>query len=651
MKELTISLGRILAARPLSWRLPTWQAVREFCAFHGLWAPGIRLLRRLSMRAKASLLVAAFAVPLVALSASLLLRQFEDLDRIRARQFAVEFGEASVQLSIALLADRMGLAAGDPSAESQRRALEARFDPLADEALARGWIGRPTLDALRDQRVRVSGLTQADPAARGEAIEALRRYHRRLLGEVFLDSGLTSSRLPEVVSLSETSLLHLPDLEQALVEAKGRVASAGAVEPGALATAPRALWQARQQAKLELALSELVDQHGNDPQAVRLQALVDDVNRAVDQLGSGSAVAALDNALASSRTIRNSGVEALRLRLAERFGEANRALWAVWGALGGALLLVAYLLVAFLRVVSGGIRMIEIQLERISEGDLSARFSPRGRDEVASALNQLSDSLRRLADLMSAVRQGLGAVHHASEQIASGNTALNRRTDAAAGSIRQILQGVTAYTEELDRGAALVADAGAAVDKLRLDATRSRKHMDRLTERMASLHRKSREIGDIVSLIDGIAFRTNILALNASVEASKAGDAGRGFAVVAQEVRTLALRSANSAQRIHDIVAQSAEDIEQGHALAAQAHASLADTTRHVEQIHTIVSGVATLTRAGQEAAAAITDEVRTLDGSTRENTALVEQLATASGGLRRQADRLERKVKQFNLP
>ena len=161
---------------------------------------------------------------------------------------------------------------------------------------------------------------------------------------------------------------------------------------------------------------------------------------------------------------------------------------------------------------------------------------------------------------------------------------------------------------------------------------------------------RQREIADIVRLIDAIAFRTNILSLNAQVEASKAGDAGRGFAVVAQEVRSLALRSADSARRIDEIVARSTEDIERSGALADETSKALAAVDAHVDRIHAAMQGVAELTRHGQTESTGILDQVRELQDSSAKNLQLVDQLAGAADSLRGQGVRLSQSVGQFTL-
>jgi methyl-accepting chemotaxis protein len=283
-------------------------------------------------------------------------------------------------------------------------------------------------------------------------------------------------------------------------------------------------------------------------------------------------------------------------------------------------------------------------------GDLSARPVPLGGDEVAETMNAMTTSLARLSDLLATVRHGVGAVTQAAEQVALGNGDMTQRNRTAAERLEGVVGSVLRYTTQLEACGRQVESVVATVQQLRLDALRNRKQTQRLQEQMVSLRTRSREIGDIVRLIDGIAFRTNILSLNAQVEASKAGDAGRGFAVVAQEVRSLALRSADSARRIDQIVSRSTEEIERSGQLADETGRALAAVDMHVDHIHAAMQGVAELTRTGEHESASILGEVKELQDGSLKNQQLVDQLASAAGSLRTQGLKLSQSIAQFTL-
>jgi methyl-accepting chemotaxis protein I, serine sensor receptor len=258
--------------------------------------------------------------------------------------------------------------------------------------------------------------------------------------------------------------------------------------------------------------------------------------------------------------------------------------------------------------------------------------------------------LAMLAEMFGQVRQGVAGVAHASQEIAGGNADLSRRTEESTAGLGRVVTGVQTFADLLNSCGQAVDAAVGAVEAMRLDSARSRQNMTLLNERMVMLERKSGQIREIVDLIDGISFRTNILALNASIEAAKAGDAGRGFAVVAQEVRRLAQRSAEAARDISGIVGQSTDDIVQGNALAARTTESLQLTDVQVGRIHASMKDIVALTRAGQDNSQLILDEVRVLSQATEANGQLVQQIATASAGLSEQGTQLAEVVERFKL-
>jgi methyl-accepting chemotaxis protein len=350
------------------------------------------------------------------------------------------------------------------------------------------------------------------------------------------------------------------------------------------------------------------------------------------------------------RLARNSEFEQVEQALQHELTQAEAVRRWIFGALVASILLSQYLLYCFFLVMRGGLRQLNQQMNQMAQGDLSARLSPLGGDEVAQMMRAMTDSLVRLSDLMATMRQGVASVEQAAHQVALGNADLKSRNQETSSALHVIVDAVTRYSTQLEACGRQVETVVETVQALRLESARNRKQMHRLRERMSALRGKSREIGEIVTLIDTIAFRTNILALNASVEASKAGEAGRGFAVVAQEVRSLALRGAESARRIGEIVSRSTEDIETSGALADEAGKSMAEADARVDQIHTAMDDVAALTRSGEKDSAEILAQLTSIQGGTDQSLLLVEQLATASGGLRQQSERLTHKVAQFRL-
>ena len=319
-------------------------------------------------------------------------------------------------------------------------------------------------------------------------------------------------------------------------------------------------------------------------------------------------------------------------------------------ALGGLLVTVLYMAGSLQFTIMRRLGTMRKMVSAMEHADFSNRLRVDGHDEVAEMLGSMNASFDRLTELIRVVQSGASAVHFATEQLASGNTDLSDRNRRTIGGLQDVVASVARYATQLQACGAEVERMAETVQRLRLDSANSRKQMARLQERMDALRGHSQDISQIVNLIDAIAFRTNVLALNASIEASKAGEAGRGFAVVAQEVRQLAMRSADSSRKIADIVRRSTEDIDLGAAMAEEAGRAIQGSEGHIDEVHQAITGVAQLTREGEDESKVILSEIRGLSEVTERNTDLVNQLANASRALQTQGSTLTDKVNQFQL-
>ncbi|HMS03483.1 MAG TPA: methyl-accepting chemotaxis protein, partial [Gemmatimonadaceae bacterium] len=162
-----------------------------------------------------------------------------------------------------------------------------------------------------------------------------------------------------------------------------------------------------------------------------------------------------------------------------------------------------------------------------------------------------------------------------------------------------------------------------------------------LAAALTEMRQRAESTSRVVRAIDEIAFQTNILSLNAAVEAARAGDAGRGFAVVADEVRALALRAAEAAQQATTLLDANVEAVEQGTAVGTRALAGLDGVHGHVEALLAELHGVTQRSEAQQRHVREIADAIETLSGFTQRTAASAEESAAAGEELRAQADTL----------
>jgi methyl-accepting chemotaxis protein len=260
------------------------------------------------------------------------------------------------------------------------------------------------------------------------------------------------------------------------------------------------------------------------------------------------------------------------------------------------------------------------------------------QDALSGELREMAHSVFRALDLISGDTTNIGA----------GTRDLSLRTDAQARTLKQTL----ATLEEISK--AVHANAAASQQALTLatDALANSRNgsgaVENVIRSMTDIHDASRQVTDIIQVIDEISFQTKLLSLNAAVEAARAGDAGKGFAVVAQEVRMLADRSRQASQRIRDLIARSTGHVSQGVLVSNQAGESL---SLILQSVQTVAELMPTIARASSDQAdrlSGIENAVAELDGSTRKNAALVEENARAVQALAARATDVARLVEKF---
>ena len=153
---------------------------------------------------------------------------------------------------------------------------------------------------------------------------------------------------------------------------------------------------------------------------------------------------------------------------------------------------------------------------------------------------------------------------------------------------------------------------------------------------MERIQQSSDKVSQIIGVIDEIAFQTNLLTLNAGVEAARAGDAGKGFAVVAQEVRELAQRTATAAKEIKDLITNSVTEVGDGVALVSQTGEALQKIEQHVLRINERVSSIITSSQEQSAGLQQINTAINQMDQVTQQNAAMVEQTQRGLSGIER---------------
>ncbi len=261
-------------------------------------------------------------------------------------------------------------------------------------------------------------------------------------------------------------------------------------------------------------------------------------------------------------------------RLATRTARDESRLYATAGIALGTLLLLIYFVIAFYRVVIDSIKRLAKGTEEIATGNLGVRIQLGVKDELATievAVNHLAEQfgnlIRGVQEAGEAVTQAAGnmtsitattrsSMSSQQTQVSQVATAVNEMT----ATVQEVAQSA-ARTADATREAKQQVDAGQAIVVQSRSSTQGlAQEVERASGVINELESNSNEIGGVLDVIRGIAEQTNLLALNAAIEAARAGEQGRGFAVVADEVRTLAGRTQQSTSEIQDMI----ERLQQG---------------------------------------------------------------------------------------
>jgi methyl-accepting chemotaxis protein len=255
-------------------------------------------------------------------------------------------------------------------------------------------------------------------------------------------------------------------------------------------------------------------------------------------------------------------------------------------------------------------------------------FSNRG-------INGLYRPIRQIAG---ALNEGADQVSDASQQVAASSQSLAASASEQASSLEETsaaLEEMAAITRtnaenstkanDLTRQAQQAADDGSVV-------------VNELNQAMQGISDASQQINKIIKVIEEIAFQTNLLALNAAVEAARAGEHGKGFAVVADEVRSLAQRAAGAANEIAELITNSTERSAEGVKIADNVSNSLGGILENVRSVSDLIDGIATASSEQSQGVDQINSAVSQMDGNTQRNASTAEESASASEQLSAQA-------------
>ena len=247
--------------------------------------------------------------------------------------------------------------------------------------------------------------------------------------------------------------------------------------------------------------------------------------------------------------------------------------------------------------------------------------------------------LRSLLQVARGLAGGSDKVTHASALVASSGKTLADGTSSQASSIEEASASLEEMSAMTKRNAENSADARAAMAETRLVVDRANSQLDQLITAVTEILKSSEETGKIIKTIDELAFQTNLLALNAAVEAARAGEAGAGFAVVAEEVRNLAMRSAEAARNTAGLIEGTMTAVKRGSELTTATQQAFGENAEAAARVAQIIEGIATASREQDQGISQISKAVYEVDKVVQKNAETAEESAGASEELREQAE------------
>ncbi|MHC5083336.1 MAG: methyl-accepting chemotaxis protein [Planctomycetota bacterium] len=249
--------------------------------------------------------------------------------------------------------------------------------------------------------------------------------------------------------------------------------------------------------------------------------------------------------------------------------------------------------------------------------------------------------VKPINQIISDLGEGAAQVSSASTQVSAASQSLAEGATEQAAGLEETSSSLEEMSSMTKQNADNAEQANLLTDETSSSAGEGSQSMGKMSSAIEEIRKSSDETAKIIKVIDEIAFQTNLLALNAAVEAARAGEAGKGFAVVAEEVRNLAIRSAEAAKNTSELIEESVRNSQHGVEISEEVTKVFEDIVGKIEKTSNLVGEIAAASSEQAQGIDQVNTAVSQMDKVTQQNAANAEESASASEELNAQAEQM----------
>ncbi|WP_049853963.1 methyl-accepting chemotaxis protein [Dickeya fangzhongdai] len=305
------------------------------------------------------------------------------------------------------------------------------------------------------------------------------------------------------------------------------------------------------------------------------------------------------------------------------------------------------------KVIVHPLKRITDHLRLIAAGDLShdIGIEKRATREIALLNSSVVQMQSGLVDLISQVRQGMETMMQQVSHFTTDNRLLSEQANRQSAELKVTTEHIIQISQHLEQNAQYTEQASHHAQETSHIAEQGETMMSDVRDAMQDISGRSKEMTEVISLIENVAFQTHILSLNAAIEAARAGEMGKGFSVVAREVGALASQSSQSAQNINALIHESDSSVATGARLVGHLNDSLQEIIQAAKGTSTFLSEITDISQQQNQSIHEVTNRISSLNDTVKQNALQVDASARTCLQLLEQTEQLNLSVSLFQLP